>query len=102
MTSPSAILQDVAALALQNLIPGVSTPKVEPGVWRGFPSPTMRLRMGGIGTVTMDARNGAGVITLGVYSYTTTGTTVVQYAYPGDDADSIRITLTGTATAEVI
>lgn len=75
---------------------------VTSGAWRGFPAVTMRLRMAGTGTVTMDSRNLAGTITSGVYSYSPSGSTFVDYAYPGDDADAIRITLTGTATCEVI
>lgn len=89
------------AAAMQAAVSGAWTSD-NSGAWASVRSVTMRLRMTGTGTVTMDSRNAAGTITLAVYTATVSGSTLVEYAYPGDDADSIRVALTGTATAEVI
>ena len=78
---------------------------VTSGVWRGVPPVTMRLRMSGVGTVVMDAASGpagTGTVTGSQFSFSPTGPQVDEYAYPGDSTCSIRITLTGTATCEVI
>jgi hypothetical protein len=90
----------VSQLMIDAFSPGVIS-----GAWRGFSSVVMRLRMAGTGTLVMDSAtgdNGGGTVTTSVYSYSPVGTQVDEYAYPGDNARSIRITLTGTATCEVI
>lgn len=70
--------------------------------WKGVPS-LFRLRLTGTGTVTMDARDSLGNETLALYVYTVSGATdQIEFPYAGDDAVDIRVTLTGTATAEVI
>ena len=79
-------------------------PAVTSGVWRGFPSVTMRVRMTGAGTVSMDSSTGdlgAGTVTTAAYTATVAGTQIDDFAYPGDTARSIRFTLTGTAAVEV-
>lgn len=78
---------------------------INSGVWRSMlpgAMPTLRLRMTGIGTVTMNSRNREVVVTGNVYTNTVSGAVIVDYAYPGDDATEFQIVLTGTATAEVI
>lgn len=72
------------------------------GTWMQVPS-IFRLRLTGTGTVTVDAKDSLGNITTGVESYAPSGATdEIQYPFLGDDAVSIRVTLTGSATAEVI
>lgn len=76
------------------------------GVWRQVPAagPVMRVRMTGTGNVTMDSATGdlgAGTVTTAVYTASVAGTQIDDFAYPGDAARSIRITLTGTAAVEV-
>lgn len=72
------------------------------GDWTTVPS-LFRLRLTGTGSVVMDARNALGVVASGVNSYTVSGATnQIEFPYAGDDAVSIRVTLTGTANCEVI
>lgn len=72
------------------------------GEWTTIPS-IFRLRLTGTGTVVMDSRDSLGVETLAVASYTVTDATdQIEYPYAGDNAVAIRVTLTGTAAAEVI
>ena len=72
------------------------------GAWMKVLS-LFRMRMTGTGTVTIDAKNALGTITLAVATYSLSGATnQIEYPYPGDDAVMIRATLTGTATAEII
>lgn len=75
---------------------------MESGVWFSTPS-IFRLRLTGTGTVTLDAKNSLGTITLAVSSYTlASATDQIEFPYAGDNAVAVRATLTGTATAEVI
>ncbi|SCX94536.1 hypothetical protein SAMN05216420_101410 [Nitrosospira sp. Nl5] len=72
------------------------------GEWKQVPS-LFRLLLKGTGTCTVDARNTAGTITAGLYIYTAAAATnQIEYPYLGADAIEIRVTLTGTCTAEVI
>lgn len=72
------------------------------GEWMTPPS-IFRLRLTGTGTVVMDSRDSLGVETLAVESFTVSAATdQIEFPYAGDNAVAIRVTLTGTATAEVI
>lgn len=72
------------------------------GEWMTVPS-IFRLRLTGTGTVTLDAQNSTGDITLGIATYTASNATdQIEFPYAGDNATMIRATLTGTTTAEVI
>ena len=98
----SAALSQAESAAVQALVSGA----VISGAWRGIPAagPVMRVRMTGIGTVSMDSATGdlgAGTVSTAVYTATVAGTQIDDYAYPGDAARSIRFTLTGTAAVEV-
>ena len=89
-----------------SLVDGAGIPflrgAVVSGEWMTPPS-IFRLRLTGTGTVVMDSRDGLGVETLAVESYTVSGATdQIEFPYAGDNAVAIRITLTGTAAAEVI
>lgn len=68
--------------------------------WRPFPS-LFRLLLKGSGTVTMDSLDYDGTVNLAVESYTVTTDTVV-FPYAGDNAIAIRVTNTGTASAEIL
>lgn len=72
------------------------------GDWVTVPS-IFRLRLTGTGTAVMDSRDSLGVVTPAVASYTVSGATdQIEFPYAGDNAVAIRVTLTGTAAAEVI
>lgn len=72
------------------------------GTWMRVSS-IFRLRLTGTGNVTVDAKDWAGNITTSVESYSIIGATdQIEYPYLGEDAVAMRVTLTGTATAEVI
>ena len=72
------------------------------GEWVTIPS-IFRLRLTGTGTVVMDSRDSLGGVALAVESYSPSGATdQIEFPYAGDNAVAIRVTLTGTATAEVI
>lgn len=75
---------------------------LQSGVWTAAPS-ICRLLLTGTGTITVDARNALGTITTGVASYTISGATnQIEQVYCPDDTVEVRVTLTGTATAEVL
>jgi hypothetical protein len=62
-----------------------------------------RLRITGTGTVQLDARNGLGVETLAVETWSvTSATNEIVFPYAGDDATHMRISASGTATVEVL
>lgn len=93
-------------LGTASLVDGAGIPflrgAVLSGEWMTPPS-IFRLRLTGTGTVVMDARDSLGVETLAVASYSVSGATdQIEFPYAGDNAVAIRITLTGTAAAEVI
>ena len=70
--------------------------------WRYAP-PIFRLYVSGTGSITIDAKNPAGVITTGVYTNTLTGANgEILYPFLGNDASQMRVTFTGTLTGEVI
>ena len=72
------------------------------GEWVTIPS-IFRLRLTGTGTAVIDSRDSLGAVTSEVASYTLTAATdQIEFPYAGDNAVAIRVTLTGTATAEVI
>lgn len=72
------------------------------GTWFSTPS-VFRLRITGTGTVTIDAKDALGNITLAVATYTATSATdQIEFPYAGDNAIAVRATLTGTTTVEVI
>lgn len=100
--SPGAWVMLASDGTLWQAVAGSPSTAVVPGQWRGFPGVTMRLRMTGTGTVTMDSRDAAGNVSSAVYTASVAGAELVDYAYPGDNAVQIRITFTGSAAAEVI
>lgn len=72
------------------------------GEWTTIPS-IFRLRLTGTGTAVMDSRDSLGNVTSAVSSYSLSGATdQIEFPYAGDNAVAIRVTLTGTAAAEVI
>ena len=72
------------------------------GEWVTIPS-IFRLRLTGTGTAVIDSRDSLGAVTSEVASYTLTAATdQIEFPYAGDNAVAIRVTLTGTVTAEVI
>ena len=72
------------------------------GVWFKVPS-IFRLRLTGTGTVVLDSKDSLGTITTSVASYSPSAATdQIEFPYAGEDAVMIRVTLTGSATAEVI
>lgn len=76
---------------------------VTSGAWMKVPS-IFRLRITGTGTLQMDSRDSLGNITLATFPLTsyTAETDKIEFPYAGDDAVTIRVTLTGTLTCEVI
>ena len=76
---------------------------VTSGAWMKVPS-IFRLRITGTGTLQMDSKDSLGNITLATFPLTsyTAETDKIEFPYAGDDAVTIRVTLTGTLTCEVI
>lgn len=76
---------------------------VTSGTWMKVPS-LFRLRITGTGTLQMDSKDSQGNITLATFPLTsyTSETDKIEFPYAGDDAVTIRVTLTGTLTCEVI
>lgn len=76
---------------------------VTSGAWMKVPS-LFRLRITGTGTLQMDSKDSQGNITLATFPLTsyTSETDKIEFPYAGDDAVTIRVTLTGTLTCEVI
>jgi len=76
---------------------------VTSGTWMKVPS-LFRLRITGTGTLQMDSKDSLGNITLATFPLTsyTGATDTIEFPYAGDDAVTIRVTLTGTLTCEVI
>lgn len=76
---------------------------VTSGAWMKVPS-LFRLRITGTGTLQMDSKDSLGNITLATFPLTsyTAETDKIEFPYAGDDAVTIRVTLTGTLTCEVI
>lgn len=76
---------------------------VTSGAWMKVPS-LFRLRITGTGTLQMDSKDSQGNITLATFPPTsyTSETDKIEFPYAGDDAVTIRVTLTGTLTCEVI
>lgn len=92
------------ATGRMDLAGGDPTPAVSSGVWRQVQSVTMRVRITGTGTVSMDSATGnlgAGTVTTDVYTASPVGVQIDDFSYPGDTARSIRFTLTGSAAVEV-
>lgn len=70
--------------------------------WRSF-RPFFRLLLSGTGTCTLDSADVDGFISYAVQTFTVTDSTgQIEYPYPGDDAVSIRATLTGTCSVEIV
>lgn len=110
ISDPAAKLSDVPVTSRKTLTGGIETSAggtvingtLISGAWAVPPS-IFRLLLNGIGTVTIDSRDAAGVITPAVYSTSLSGAVnVIDFPYAGDSAISIRATLTGTATVQVI
>jgi hypothetical protein len=75
---------------------------IESGAWRYVP-PIFRIYVSGTGSITIDAKNPAGVITTSVYTGSLSGANgEILYPYLGDDASQMRVTFTGSLTGEVI
>ena len=73
------------------------------GAWVPFTG-LARLKLGGVGTVTIDANtkaDGTGTTTSAVYTATVSGSTIT-FPFFGTDAVAVRATYTGTASAEII
>ena len=72
------------------------------GQWSRCPT-MFRLRLVGIGAVTLDAKNTSGTVTTGVYSISASGATD-QIAFPfiGNDASYVRATFANTVTVEML
>lgn len=76
--------------------------RITSGAWRYAPS-IFRLYVSGTGSITVDAKNPAGVITTGAYTGTLSGASgEIIYPFLGNDASQMRVTFTGTLTGEVI
>lgn len=76
--------------------------KIKNAEWRYIPS-IFRLCMSGSGTLTIDAKNPAGVETLAVFTQTLSGANgEIMFPFVGNDTAQIRISLTGTLTGEVL
>src|SRR5688500_9571471 len=70
--------------------------------WKKVPS-LIRLRLTGTGTCVVSSKNALDVISPGLYTYSINGATnQIEYPYLGDEAIYIRVTLTGSCTAEVL
>lgn len=95
------VLTGRVELAVEDGAGGPLTPTSGPNAdgWVKLPA-IYKLLFGGSGTVTIDTRNRAMVVTPSVAVYDTTNTTE---DYPFfDGAYQVRATLTGTATAEIV
>lgn len=87
---------------LTNSQTAITSGYVNSGEWNRALS-IFRLRLTGTGTVTVDSRDSLGNITAALAVYAITGATdQIEFPYLGDNAVEIRITLTGSATAEII
>ena len=72
------------------------------GTWIPVPS-IFRLRLTGTGTVTLDSRTKAGVITTALGSYTAASATdQIEFPFAGIGAVEVRGTFPATMTVEVI
>ena len=72
------------------------------GEWRAAPG-IFKLSLVGTGTVVLDSRNQAGVVTLQVESFTHGSMTEeIVFPYAGDDAVDIRLTFPSTLTVEIL
>lgn len=81
---------------------GITAGTLQSGVWANPPS-IFRLLCNGTGTITLDSKDAAGVITTGVFSVTLSGAVnQIEFPFCGDSAVQIRATLTGTVSAQVI
>ena len=75
---------------------------ISTGQWMRIPM-LARLKLTGTGTCTMDSRNSAGEITEGVEVYSVSSATgEIKFPYPGDDAEDVRFTLTGSCAVEIL
>lgn len=72
------------------------------GVWATVPS-FFRLLLTGTGTVVVDSRDKLGAVSSALYTFTlTAATNQVEFPFLGLTATQIRVTMTGSATAEII
>lgn len=76
--------------------------RVTSGSWFSAPS-IFRLRLTGTGSISVDAQNALGVITVGVFSAAAnSATNQIEFPYLGDDATQMRVNITGSVTVEVL
>lgn len=76
--------------------------RVTSGSWFSAPS-IFRLRLTGTGSISVDAQNALGVITVGVFSTAAnSATNQIEFPYLGDDATQMRVNITGSVTVEVL
>lgn len=61
-----------------------------------------RLRLTGTGTAVVDTKAADGSIQLAAYTFYASGSERIEWPYPGDNGTQIRVTLTGSAAAEVL
>lgn len=86
---------------------GITTEEVsndlQDGVWKKLPS-MPRLWVKGTGTITVEVRDVAGVVTTSPdWVFTSNGLNRdIRYPYFGEMADSIRASFTGTAAATLL
>lgn len=74
-----------------------------PGCWKAITG-VPRLRLNGTGSVTIDARNSAGLVTAAKYPTRTltNAADVSDFPFFGSDTVAVRCTVTGNAYAEII
>ena len=71
------------------------------GEWKQAPS-LFRLLLKGTGTCLVESRNTEGTVATVITYTAAAATNQIEYPFLGADAIEIRVTLTGTCTAEVI
>ena len=72
------------------------------GEWVTTPA-IFKLLLNGTGSVTMDSRDAAGVVSLAVYSEVLSGAVnQIGFPYSGDGAMAVRFNIPATATVQVI
>jgi hypothetical protein len=87
--------------SVSGAIPGVNGLAVA-GAWMR-PSIPLRIRIVGTGTLSMDARDAAGTVTLAVFSVSyAMAADAVEWPYPGDTARQVRFIFPPTMTVEVL
>ena len=77
------------------------TGRLNSGAWVNCPT-TLKLRLNGTGTLILDARSPDDIINYGVGYLSIYGAdNQAEFLYPGE-ATQVRVTLSGTLTAEIL